>query len=70
VLQDLAVFRRAYELVGLGWIYAPTRWPVVAPLVDAAYGLWARLRLAITGRPSLGQLCSEREGRCGLTADG
>jgi len=70
VLQDLAVFRRAYELVGLGWIYAPTRWPVAAPLADAAYGLWARLRLVITGRPSLGQLCAEREGRCGLTADG
>jgi predicted DCC family thiol-disulfide oxidoreductase YuxK len=49
VLQDLAVFRRAYEQVGLGWLYAPTRWPVVGPLAEGAYGLWARLRLAITG---------------------
>jgi predicted DCC family thiol-disulfide oxidoreductase YuxK len=70
VLQDLAVFRRAYELVGLGWLYAPTRWPVVGPLAEGAYGLWARLRLAITGRPSLGQLCAEREGSCGLSTDG
>jgi predicted DCC family thiol-disulfide oxidoreductase YuxK len=70
VLQDLAVFRRAYEQVGLGWLYAPTRWPVVGPLAEGAYGLWARLRLAITGRPSLGQLCAEREGSCGLSTNG
>lgn len=70
VLQDLAVFRRAYELVGLGWLYAPTRWPVVGPLAEGAYDLWARLRLVITGRPSLGQLCAEREGSCGLSTDG
>ena len=70
VLQDLAVFRRAYELVELGWLYAPTRWPLVGALAEAAYGLWARLRLVITGRPSLGQLCAEREGRCGLSAEG
>ena len=27
VLQDVAVFREAYRLIGLGWLYAPTRWP-------------------------------------------
>jgi len=70
VLRDVAVFRRAYGLIGLGWLYAPTRWPVVGPLAEGAYGLWARLRLAITGRPSLGQLCAEREGSCGLSTDG
>ena len=70
VLQDLAVFRRAYELVGLGWLYAPTRWPVLGPLAEVAYALWARLRLVLTGRPGLGQLCAEREGRCGLAAEG
>jgi len=64
VLRDLAAFRRAYELVGWGWIYAPTRWPVVGPLAEAAYGLWARWRLRITGRPSLDQLCAAREGAC------
>jgi predicted DCC family thiol-disulfide oxidoreductase YuxK len=67
VLLHLAVFRRAYELIGLGWLYAPTRWPVVGPLAEAAYGLWARLRLVVTGRPSLEQLCTEREG-CGVPA--
>lgn len=64
VLCDVAVFRRAYELIGLGWLYAPTRWPLIGPLADWAYGLWARWRLVITGRPSLDQLCDARSGRC------
>ena len=62
VLRDVAVFRRAYELIGLGWLYAPTGWPLVAPLAEAAYRLWARLRLPVTGRPGLEQLCQERQG--------
>ncbi|TVS03540.1 MAG: DUF393 domain-containing protein [Cyanobium sp. PLM2.Bin73] len=60
VLRDVAVFRRAYALIGLGWLYAPSRWPVLRQLANAAYGLWARLRLRVTGRPSLEQLCSDR----------
>ncbi|MEX1315980.1 MAG: DUF393 domain-containing protein [Synechococcaceae cyanobacterium] len=60
VLRDLAVFRRAYGLTGLGWLYAPTSWPGLRQLADAAYGVWARWRLRLTGRPSLEQLCSDR----------
>ena len=60
VLRDVAVFREAYRLVGLGWLYAPTDWPLLRSLVDGAYGLWARWRLRITGRPDLDQLCSCR----------
>ena len=62
VLRDVAVFREAYRLVGLGWLYAPTDWPLLRPVVDWAYGLWARWRLRITGRPDLDQLCSSRAG--------
>ncbi len=68
VLRDLAVFRRAYELIGLGWIYAPTRWPLVGALAEAAYGLWAQWRLRLTGRPGLDVLCAAREGACGRPA--
>ena len=57
VLKDVAVFREAYRLIGLGWLYAPTAWPVIGPLADWAYGLWAQWRLALTGRPNLDQLC-------------
>jgi predicted DCC family thiol-disulfide oxidoreductase YuxK len=60
VLRDVAVFRRAYALVGLGWLYAPTRWPGLRWLANALYGLWARWRLRLTGRPSLEQLCNDR----------
>ncbi|MEA5412256.1 DUF393 domain-containing protein [Synechococcus sp. BA-120 BA3] len=65
VIRDLEVFRQAYALVNLGWLYAPTRWPLLRPLVDALYGLWARWRLAITGRPALEVLCRDR---CGTDA--
>lgn len=65
VLRDVAVFRRAYQLIGLGWLYAPTGWPLIGPLADAAYGLWARWRLVLTRRPSLDELCDAR-GRCRL----
>ena len=61
VLRDLAVFRRAYELIGLGWLYAPTGWPLVAPLVNRLYGLWAAARLRLTRRPCLDQLCALRQ---------
>jgi predicted DCC family thiol-disulfide oxidoreductase YuxK len=64
VLRDVAVFRRAYALIGLGWLYAPTAWPLLGPLVDLLYRLWAAARLRLTGRPSLEQLCAERAGRC------
>jgi predicted DCC family thiol-disulfide oxidoreductase YuxK len=63
VVRDVAVFREAYRLIGLGWLYAPTRWPLVGALADGAYGLWARWRLQLTGRPSLDQLC---QGRCAI----
>jgi predicted DCC family thiol-disulfide oxidoreductase YuxK len=68
VLRDVAVFRRAYELVGLGWLYAPTRWPLFGPLAEVVYRLWARLRLRVTGRPSLEQLCRERDEAGGIPA--
>jgi len=60
VLQDVDVFRRAYALVGLGWLYAPSGWPGLRQLADLAYSLWARWRLRLTGRPSLEELCLNR----------
>lgn len=60
ILRDLAVFRSAYQLVGLGWLYAPSGWPGLSQLGAMVYGLWASWRLRITGRPDLEQLCHER----------
>jgi predicted DCC family thiol-disulfide oxidoreductase YuxK len=50
IVDGVEVFRRLYAAVGLGWILAPTRWPVLRPLADAAYRWFARHRLRITGR--------------------
>jgi predicted DCC family thiol-disulfide oxidoreductase YuxK len=50
VIEGMEVFRRAYAAVGLGWLLAPTRWPGLRRVADAAYSLFARNRLALTGR--------------------
>jgi predicted DCC family thiol-disulfide oxidoreductase YuxK len=60
VIKDVAVFREAYRVVGWGWLYAPTAWPLIGPLVDALYGLWAHWRLRLTGRGDLNTLCDLR----------
>jgi len=64
VIKNVEVFRRVYDILGMGWMYAPTRWPVVGPLVDWAYGLWADWRLRLTGRPELATLVAQRQSRC------
>ena len=72
VIKNVEVFRRIYSILGIGWIYAPTRWPVLGPIVDKLYDIWADWRLKITGRPDLETLVAQRqqqltcdvEGRC------
>jgi predicted DCC family thiol-disulfide oxidoreductase YuxK len=64
VVQDVEVFRRAYELIGLGWLYAPSRWPLLRALADLAYRFWAAARLRLTGRPPLDELCRLRRVAC------
>ncbi|MDA8444051.1 thiol-disulfide oxidoreductase DCC family protein [Paracidovorax valerianellae] len=44
LLRGVAVFRAAYEAVGLGWVTAATRWPVIGPLADKVYPVLARNR--------------------------
>lgn len=55
-------FRQAYGAVGLGWLFAPTGWPVLRPLFDRLYKLFARYRVAL-GR-SLGRNCDTQ--RCSV----
>jgi predicted DCC family thiol-disulfide oxidoreductase YuxK len=63
VIRDVAAFREAYRLVGMGWLYAPTSWPMLKPVVDGIYHHWAQWRLKLTGRADLQTLCAQREGR-------
>ena len=60
LIKDIKVFQEAYSLIGLGWIYAPTKLPIIDKLIELVYGLWAKYRLKITLRPSLEELCSNR----------
>jgi len=50
LVSGMEVFRRAWAAVGLGWLLAWTRWPVFRQITDAAYRLFARYRLRLTGR--------------------
>lgn len=52
LVEGVEVFRRAYAAVGLGWLLAPTSWPGLRGLSDAAYRVFARNRLRLTGRAS------------------
>ena len=51
VIKDIKVFQEAYSLIGLGWIYAPTKLPILDKFIEFIYGLWAKYRLKITFRP-------------------
>jgi len=71
VVRDLEVFRQVYKTLGMGWIYAPTKWPLVAPIANKLYQIWANWRLPLTGRPDLETISCQRqqrlrcqEGRC------
>lgn len=70
VIKNVEVFRQIYRILGIGWIYAPTRWPLVGPLVDKLYDLWADLRLRVTGRPPLKTLVEERQARLACKPEG
>lgn len=61
VVKNVEVFQRTYDALGIGWIYAATKWPVIGPIIDKIYDLWADRRLALTGRPSLQKVIAERE---------
>jgi predicted DCC family thiol-disulfide oxidoreductase YuxK len=40
--------RLAYAAVGLGWLWAPTRWPLLRSVSDVAYRWFARHRYQIS----------------------
>ncbi|PMB53008.1 thiol-disulfide oxidoreductase [Fischerella thermalis CCMEE 5201] len=77
VIQNVEVFRRVYEILGMGWVYAATRWPIIGPVVDKLYAIWADWRLSLTGRPDLATIVAERnqrikcktQERCQVTQD-
>ncbi|PSB31955.1 thiol-disulfide oxidoreductase [Stenomitos frigidus ULC18] len=63
VITNVAVFRHVYEVLGMGWVYAATKLPIVGAIVDFVYGLWADWRLVLTGRADLATITAERQQR-------
>lgn len=61
VIQNVAVFRRVYEELGMGWIYAVTKLPILGAIADWLYDIWADWRLKLTGRPDLAVIVAKRE---------
>ena len=61
LIKDIKVFQEAYTLIGLGWIYAPTKLPIFDKFIEFIYGIWAKYRLKLTFRPSIERLSSERD---------
>lgn len=61
VIKNVEVFRRVYEVLGMGWIYAATKLPIIGAIADALYGIWAKWRLFLTGRPNLTTLVTQRQ---------
>jgi predicted DCC family thiol-disulfide oxidoreductase YuxK len=51
IVAGMEALRRAYAALGWGWLLAPTGWPVLRPLFDRLYALFARHRMRFS-RPS------------------
>ena len=63
IIYGVDVLAYSYELVGLGWIYFPTKLPIISQVIRFLYKYWAKYRLQLTGRDNLHKLC---ESKCNL----
>ena len=59
----VAVARRLYEAVGLGWVYAVTKYEPVEKFANQIYDVWAKYRLPVTGRPDMETVLEMRRRR-------
>ncbi len=58
VVEGMAAMRGAWRAVGLGWLIAPTGWPLLRYLYDGLYVVFARYRVP------LGRLFGRRAASC------
>jgi predicted DCC family thiol-disulfide oxidoreductase YuxK len=63
--RGVAALRMAYTAVGLGRLVAPTGWPLLRPLFDGAYAVFARHRYGISrlARPLIERIAAARAAR-------
>lgn len=70
VIQNVEVFRRVYEVLGMGWVYAITKIPGLGAIADGLYAIWADKRLALTGRENLATIVRDRQTRLNCNTEG
>ena len=63
IIFGVDVLAYSYELVGLGWIYFPTKLPILSNFIRFLYKYWAKYRLKLTGRDNLEKIC---ESNCNI----
>ncbi len=62
IVRGVEALRQAYQAIGLGWLVAPTRLPVVGWVLDRMYGAFARNRAGLGrwfGRRCQSGVCSK-----------
>lgn len=63
VVEGMPAIRAAWRAAGLGWVMAPTGWPVLRWICDLGYVVFARYRVPLGrwfGRRCAGDSCSTR----------
>lgn len=60
VVTGVEVFRKTYDAIGLGWVFALTNYPIIGGVADKLYDVWAENRLRLTGRADLAEQLVER----------
>ena len=63
IIFGVDVLAYSYELVGLGWIYFPTKLPILSNVIRLFYKYWAKYRLKLTGRDNSEVTC---ESKCNI----
>ena len=61
IVRNVEAFRLIYEELGMGYVYAITKLPIVGAIANFVYGIWANWRLKLTGRPNLETLVQQRK---------
>jgi predicted DCC family thiol-disulfide oxidoreductase YuxK len=61
IVKNVEAFRLVYEYLGIGWIYAATKIPIVGAIADWIYGIWADWRLKLTRRPDIDIIIAQRQ---------
>ena len=60
IILGVDVLAYSYEIIGLGWIYFPTKLPILSNFIKILYKYWAKYRLKLTGRDDLEKICASK----------